>query len=237
MVNGHHCEHCYLILIFSRHKELEQAQECPEYVLSGGFRSGCNFTGKSLPAFTNINFCLNGSFHEEPLKPTFISLQTQNQGNVCIVECHHYDSWVRVWWRLNIIPTIYDLTVKPGTTEKLHVQEGPDASLKMQWEQPAGGVPGHCLEWEVEHTQEGPDEKIASVAISYITLSLLNKHFAKKGCFSSEINITGVLTDVEGIAAVENIKLLPYWRIKSNKTSSKLQHLSCTGASYHSFIT
>lgn len=63
-----------------RHKKLEQAQECPEYLILNGVRSGCNFTGITLPDFTDINFCLNGSSPRGPLKPTFISLQIQNHG-------------------------------------------------------------------------------------------------------------------------------------------------------------
>uniref|UniRef100_A0A3Q2TBS7 Interleukin 13 receptor, alpha 2 n=1 Tax=Fundulus heteroclitus TaxID=8078 RepID=A0A3Q2TBS7_FUNHE len=61
------------------HKSLKQAVECPSYVLSGGVRKGCTFMGKPLPAFTDIYFCVNGSSPEGPLKPTFFSLQVQNQ--------------------------------------------------------------------------------------------------------------------------------------------------------------
>lgn len=65
--------------LFFWHEELEQAEECPEYILSRGIRRGCNFTGKSFPYFTDINFCVNGSSPQGPLKQTFISLQIQNQ--------------------------------------------------------------------------------------------------------------------------------------------------------------
>lgn len=64
------------------HKSLEQAVECPNYILSGGVRKGCNFPGKSFPEFTDIYFCVNGSSPEGPLKPTFFSLQIQNQVKV-----------------------------------------------------------------------------------------------------------------------------------------------------------
>lgn len=53
--------------------------------------------------------------------------------------------------------------MKPETTEKLHLQTGSDEQLELHWDRPVGRVPGHCLEWEVEHNQEGPDGKIASV--------------------------------------------------------------------------
>ncbi|XP_040007114.1 interleukin-13 receptor subunit alpha-2 isoform X2 [Xiphias gladius] len=134
------------------HKDLEQAEECPQYIISGGVRSGCNFTGKALPDYSDINFCINGSSLEGPLKPTFISLQIQNH-------------------------------VKPGTTEKLHLQTGPD-TMEIQWESPLGRIPGHCLEWEVEHRQEAPDGKIATLILTKrtsLTLPLIHNH--GRDCF------------------------------------------------------
>ena len=53
--------------------------------------------------------------------------------------------------------------VKAAATEALHLQAGPDRQLELDWEEPAGNVPGHCLEWEVEHSQEEPDGEIVSV--------------------------------------------------------------------------
>ncbi|MEQ2221882.1 hypothetical protein ILYODFUR_020219, partial [Ilyodon furcidens] len=61
------------------HKSLEQAVECPSYILSDGVRMGCNFSGKPLPEFTDIYFCVNGSSSEGPLKQAFFSMQIQNQ--------------------------------------------------------------------------------------------------------------------------------------------------------------
>ncbi|XP_037322576.2 interleukin-13 receptor subunit alpha-2 isoform X2 [Pungitius pungitius] len=113
------------------HKGLEKADECPKYLISDGTRSGCDFTGKAVPEFSDINFCVNGSSPEGPLITTFISLQIQNH-------------------------------VKPEITEKVNLQTGPDKRLEMQWEGPSGNIPGHCLQWEVEHKQEGPDGKMAT---------------------------------------------------------------------------
>ncbi|XP_035482680.1 interleukin-13 receptor subunit alpha-2 isoform X2 [Scophthalmus maximus] len=135
------------------HKQLEHAEECPEYIISGGVRIGCNFTGKVLPDFTDINFCINGSSAEGALKPTFISLQIQNH-------------------------------VKPGATEKLYLRTAPDTQLELHWECPVGSVPEHCLEWEVEHSQEGPDGKIASQILTQqksLTLPLI--HDDERNCF------------------------------------------------------
>ncbi|XP_054482329.1 interleukin-13 receptor subunit alpha-2 [Anoplopoma fimbria] len=136
------------------HKRLEQAEECPEYLISSGTRRGCNFTAKSPPEFTDINFCVNGSSPEGPLETTFISLQIQNQ-------------------------------VKPETTAKVHLQTGTDVQLKLQWEGPVGSIPGHCLEWEVEHNQEGPVGKIASQVIStnQMSLTLSTNHDNQRNCF------------------------------------------------------
>lgn len=53
--------------------------------------------------------------------------------------------------------------VKPETIEKLLLQTGPDAQLQLNWDGPVGRVPVSCLDWEVEHNQEGPDGKITSV--------------------------------------------------------------------------
>ncbi|KAM7374256.1 hypothetical protein PAMP_006924 [Pampus punctatissimus] len=61
------------------HKEMGQTEECPKYSISKGLRTGCDFTGKTLPYFTDINICVNGSSPEGPLEPLYISLQIQNQ--------------------------------------------------------------------------------------------------------------------------------------------------------------
>ncbi|XP_037126325.1 interleukin-13 receptor subunit alpha-2 isoform X1 [Syngnathus acus] len=66
------------IYLYYWHKELEQIEECPEYLFMNGVRSGCSLTGKPLPDFTDVNFCVNGSSPEGPLRPTYKSLQIQN---------------------------------------------------------------------------------------------------------------------------------------------------------------
>lgn len=53
--------------------------------------------------------------------------------------------------------------VKPKTVEKLHLQAGLNAQLELHWDSPVGKVPGHCLEWEVELSREGPNGKSESV--------------------------------------------------------------------------
>lgn len=72
--------------LFFWHEELDQAEECPKYILSRGIRRGCNFTEKPFPDFTDINFCVNGSSSQGPLKQTFISLQIQNHVKPAPVE-------------------------------------------------------------------------------------------------------------------------------------------------------
>ncbi|XP_074528807.1 interleukin-13 receptor subunit alpha-2 isoform X2 [Halichoeres trimaculatus] len=135
------------------YKDLEQVEECPKYLTSNGYRSGCDFTGISLPDFTNIILCVNGSSAEGSLKPTYTALQIQNH-------------------------------VKPDTTDKLHLRTGPDKQLELIWERPAGLIPVHCLEWEVEHNQEGPNgntalEKISTKQMSLTLLSIHNE----RNCF------------------------------------------------------
>ncbi|KAM6983523.1 interleukin-13 receptor subunit alpha-2 [Tautogolabrus adspersus] len=136
------------------YKELEQVVECPKYLVSKGYRSGCNFTGIALPDFTDIVFCVNGSSPDGPLKTTYISLQVQNH-------------------------------VKPETTAKVHLEKVSDTQFELQWNRPVGRIPGHCLEWEVEHSQEGPDGKIASEKIfsTQMSLSVPSSHNNKRNCF------------------------------------------------------
>ncbi|KAM9333729.1 interleukin-13 receptor subunit alpha-2 isoform 2-T2 [Pholidichthys leucotaenia] len=134
------------------HKELEQAVECPKYLISAGVRSGCSFRGKSLPDFTDINFCINGSAPEGPLRPTFISLQIQNH-------------------------------VKCATTEKLDLQIGQDMQLELNWEHPDGRIPGHCLEWEVEHTKENPNGKTALIHPKQTSLTFPAFNDDERNCF------------------------------------------------------
>ncbi|TKS83967.1 Interleukin-13 receptor subunit alpha-2 [Collichthys lucidus] len=134
------------------HRELDRAEECPEYILSGGVRSGCDFTDKPLPDFTDINFCVNGSSPDGPLRPSFFSLQIQNH-------------------------------VKPEPTQlHLQVEAG---QLQLQWGRPAGRVPGHCLDWQVEHNQEGPDGKMKSekLNLQQTSFALTSVHDKDRSCF------------------------------------------------------
>uniref|UniRef100_A0A3Q2XBS2 Interleukin 13 receptor, alpha 2 n=1 Tax=Hippocampus comes TaxID=109280 RepID=A0A3Q2XBS2_HIPCM len=127
------------------HRELQKAQECPMYVFTNGDRSGCNFTGKALPDFTDVNFCVNGSSPEGPLRPTYKSLQIQNY-------------------------------VKPDAANKPFLLPGV-ARIKLLWRKPDGKVPGHCLEWEVQHTNDGPQNE----SVRWVTLTL--PAVGKKNCF------------------------------------------------------
>ncbi|KAM4545107.1 interleukin-13 receptor subunit alpha-2 isoform 2-T2 [Odontesthes bonariensis] len=148
------------------HKSLERAAECPKYIMAGGVRSGCTFSEKSLPLFTDINFCVNGSSLEGHLKPTFITLQIQNH-------------------------------VKAAATEVLHLRAGPDRQLELTWEEPAGNVPGHCLEWEVEHSQEGPDGEIVSKRITtkQTSLTLPSSPRKKTSCFRVRSKLNNYCVD------------------------------------------
>ncbi|XP_075878216.1 interleukin-13 receptor subunit alpha-2 isoform X2 [Nelusetta ayraudi] len=136
------------------HRGLDIAAECPRYiVMSGGARRGCNFTKSSLPDFTDINLCVNGSSPEGPLRPKFFSLQIQNH-------------------------------VKPETSEALHLQVVSDVQLKLHWDVPASRVPAHCLEWEVEHSWEDDDGKVASTQTLTAETSVMVASGREGGCFS-----------------------------------------------------
>ncbi|KAF7662047.1 hypothetical protein LDENG_00247930 [Lucifuga dentata] len=136
------------------HMELGQTEECPKYIISNGVRNGCNFTRNFLPDFTDINFCVNGSSPEGPLKPTFISLQIQNH-------------------------------VKPAAAKTLNLQAGPYRQLELCWESPVGRVPEHCLEWEVEHNQEGPEGKhlLQQYFTKQMSLTQPTTQDTKRNCF------------------------------------------------------
>ncbi|XP_051903411.1 interleukin-13 receptor subunit alpha-2 [Hippocampus zosterae] len=131
------------------HKELQKTEECPKYLFTNGDRSGCSFTGKALPDFTNVNFCVNGSSPEGPLRPTYKSLQIQNY-------------------------------VKPDATNKPILLPG-DARINLRWRKPDGKVPGHCLEWEVDHTSDGPQNKSEPISTMHTSLTL--PAVGKKNCF------------------------------------------------------
>lgn len=59
------------------HRDLAHAKECPRYIISEGFRSGCNFSGTELPTFSDINLCVNAS-SARPVRALYSSLQIQN---------------------------------------------------------------------------------------------------------------------------------------------------------------
>lgn len=182
----------YLLCLFLRHKELGQALECPEYLESGGIRKGCKFPDESLPLFTDINFCLNGTSSEGPLKPTFTSLQIQNHGKynsrshvlnltfnlaeLCVIGLNslHAVTAIDFFFDLNAF------TVKCAATDTPTLNPGQD-TLEIQWKNPKGKVPGHCLEYEVEHNQEGPGGKQSSVWVWY------KKHFITGALFSETL--------------------------------------------------
>lgn len=159
----------YVVLSHPRHKELEHAEECPNYIISRGIRSGCRFPGTSLPLFTDINICVNGSSPEGPLQSQFISLQIQNHGTHSLSSIRWEKERGLLTHPAVVFATVFP--VKPPTTEKVYLRAGPD-TLEIGWEPPVGRVPGHCLEWEVQHRLEGPNGKNTTVIVSALLRSL-----------------------------------------------------------------
>lgn len=83
------------------YRELAHPKECPRYVISDGFRSGCNFTGTKLPSFTNVNLCVNAS-SAHPVRALYSSLKMHNfvkvkaAGEVRVEA--GADGQIRVYW-------------------------------------------------------------------------------------------------------------------------------------------
>ncbi|XP_061558152.1 interleukin-13 receptor subunit alpha-2 isoform X2 [Phycodurus eques] len=136
------------------HNELEKTEECPKYLFTNEVKSGCNFTGKHFPDFTDINFCVNGSSSEGPLMPTYACIQIQNY-----VKLDHADKPVLLTGQL--------------------------AHINLLWRKPDGRVPEHCLEWEVEHTKEGPHGKNESrISTMHTRLTFPTVGNKERNCFT-----------------------------------------------------
>ncbi|XP_041750107.1 interleukin-13 receptor subunit alpha-2 isoform X1 [Coregonus clupeaformis] len=74
------------------HREMEQAEECPQYIHSNGIRTGCKFTEESLPEFRDFNICINSSSPKVVLRSAFFSLQIQNYVKPAAIETVHLEA-------------------------------------------------------------------------------------------------------------------------------------------------
>ncbi|XP_041707176.2 interleukin-13 receptor subunit alpha-2 isoform X1 [Coregonus clupeaformis] len=74
------------------HREMEQAEECPQYIHTNGVRTGCTFTRESLPEFSAFNICVNSSSPKVALRSAFFSLQVQNHVKPAAIEAVHLES-------------------------------------------------------------------------------------------------------------------------------------------------
>nr|XP_029476653.1 interleukin-13 receptor subunit alpha-2-like isoform X2 [Oncorhynchus nerka] len=74
------------------HREMEQAEECPQYIHSNGVRTGCTFTRESLPEFSAFNICVNSSSPKVALRSAFFSLQVQNHVKPAAIEAVHLEA-------------------------------------------------------------------------------------------------------------------------------------------------
>ncbi|XP_038821240.1 interleukin-13 receptor subunit alpha-2-like isoform X2 [Salvelinus namaycush] len=86
------------------HREMEQAEECPQYIHSNGVRTGCTFTRDTLPEFSAFNICVNSSSPKVALRSAFFSLQVQNHVKPAAIEAVHLeaglDRRLQVHWDL-----------------------------------------------------------------------------------------------------------------------------------------
>ncbi|XP_014051818.2 interleukin-13 receptor subunit alpha-2 isoform X5 [Salmo salar] len=142
------------------HREMEQAEECPQYIHSNGVRTGCKFTEESLPEFSDFNICINSSSPKVVLRSAFFSLQIQNYGT--------------------------SQQVKPAAIETVHLEASPDRRLQVQWDLPNERIPRHCLEYEVEAREEGVGGQLLLQqrnVTNEMTLTSLSMDGAQRKCF------------------------------------------------------
>ncbi|XP_037543625.1 interleukin-13 receptor subunit alpha-2 [Nematolebias whitei] len=118
--------------LFFWHKRLEQAVECPSYILSGGVRSGCELSRSSLVEFFDIIFCVNGSSSEGSLKPMFASLQIQNHIKPEATQKLHLqtssDGKLELLWE-NPVRKLPEHCLE---WEVKHIHEGSDGKIKLK---------------------------------------------------------------------------------------------------------
>ncbi|KAK0138618.1 Interleukin-13 receptor subunit alpha-2 [Merluccius polli] len=108
--------------------KLGATRECPQYIIHNGAHRGCNFTWNQLPDFSHISICVNSSAPSKASTPAYLYLKIQDH-------------------------------VKPAATEELSLKvvTDPEPQLQLTWGNPVGRIPGHCLQWEVEHSPGGPN--------------------------------------------------------------------------------
>lgn len=151
------------------HRDLAQAKECPCYIISEGFRSGCNFSGTELPTFSNINLCVNAS-SARPVRALYSSLQIQNivkpkaTGEVHVEA--GADGQLRVLWDS---PT----GKIPQHCLKWEVQERRESHDGKQTLQ-------QVISTETAVTLALPDNETSCLSVR----SMLNKYCAKSGLWS-----------------------------------------------------
>ncbi|XP_018607862.1 interleukin-13 receptor subunit alpha-2-like isoform X1 [Scleropages formosus] len=78
--------------LFYWHSEMGQAMECPEYIESDGFRTGCRFPKEVLEEFTDFNICVNGTSAAGPMRAAYFTLQIQNHVKPATVETLSLDA-------------------------------------------------------------------------------------------------------------------------------------------------
>lgn len=164
-----------VISLLSRYKPLELPVECTQYILSGGVRSGCQFSRNSLAEFSDIIFCVNGSSSEGSLKPVFASLQIQNHSAWFVFPCLLFSHFFHSVFLLLSHHNILLFAVKPAAVEKMDLKTISDKQLELLWENPMRRLPGHCMEWEVEHSRERPDGNRTLVQLSYLLLGFFSR--------------------------------------------------------------
>ncbi|XP_007890449.1 interleukin-13 receptor subunit alpha-2 isoform X2 [Callorhinchus milii] len=64
--------------LFYWHQELEQAEQCKNYIENQESKIGCHFYSDDLIQFNDFNICVNGSSENKPVSPAYFTFQLQD---------------------------------------------------------------------------------------------------------------------------------------------------------------
>ncbi|XP_056093856.1 interleukin-13 receptor subunit alpha-2 isoform X1 [Rhinichthys klamathensis goyatoka] len=71
------------------HREMDETQECPEYIILSEVRRGCRIPRESILEFSKFNMCVNGSSPAGSLRTAYFSIEVQNHVKPAVVSSVH----------------------------------------------------------------------------------------------------------------------------------------------------
>ncbi|XP_013862076.1 interleukin-13 receptor subunit alpha-2 [Austrofundulus limnaeus] len=114
--------------------------------------------------------------------------------------------------------------IKPAAVEKMDLKTSSDEQLELLWENPVRILPGHCMEWEVEHSHERPDgnRTLRTIEIEETTsLTLPFSPHMERDCFRIRSKLSTYCVDKslrsdwsDKVCYPEKVKAAP--ELKSN---------------------